>query len=129
MKVKPLAEVLAFRAYMFESLKSFNNSQVNAHIMFSMSNLRLIHQNSRTSSISITKLQSMLRGQLNRYRYIYDINRLLYSVAYIALLIVLTKTLPFWYLASKHCHSNTVNVLCHAFAASFPSVRDFRNSP
>ena len=71
----------------------------------------------------------MLRGQLNRYRYIFDINRLPYSVACITLLIVLTKTLPFWYLTSKHCHSNTVNILCNVSAASFPSVRDFGNSP
>ena len=28
LKVKPQAEVLAFGAYMFESLQSFNNSQV-----------------------------------------------------------------------------------------------------
>ena len=37
--------------------------------------------------------------------------------------------LPFWYLMSKPCHSNTVNVLCHVSAASFLSVRDFCNSP
>ena len=42
LKVKPQAEVLAFGAYMFESLQSFNNSQVEAHCMFSMSNLQLI---------------------------------------------------------------------------------------
>ena len=42
LKVKPQAEVLAFGAYMFESLQSFNNSQVEAHSMFSMSNLQLI---------------------------------------------------------------------------------------
>ena len=53
LKVKPQAEVLAFGAYMFESLQSFNNSQVEAHSMFSMSNLQLICQNCRTSAISI----------------------------------------------------------------------------
>ena len=42
LKVKPQAEVLAFGAYMFESLQSFNNSQVEAHSMVSMSNLQLI---------------------------------------------------------------------------------------
>ena len=42
LKVKPQAEVLAFGAYMFESLQSFNNSQVKAHSMFSMSNLQLL---------------------------------------------------------------------------------------
>ena len=53
LKVKPQAELLAFGAYMFESLQSFNNSQVKAHSMFSMSNLQLICQNCRTSVISI----------------------------------------------------------------------------
>ena len=67
----------------------------------------------------------MLRGQLNRYRYIFDINRLPYSVACITFLIVLTKTLQFWYLLSKNYRSNTINVLFHVSAASFPSVRDF----
>ena len=44
LKVKPQAEVPAFGAYVFESLQrqSFNNSQVEAHSMFSMSNLQLI---------------------------------------------------------------------------------------
>ena len=45
LKVKPQAEVLAFGAYMFESLQSFNNSQVEAHSICSMSNLQLIYQN------------------------------------------------------------------------------------
>ena len=71
----------------------------------------------------------MLRGQLNRYRYIFDINRLPYSVSFMTLLIALAKTLPFCFLTSKHCHSNTVNVLCHVSATSFPPLRDFRNSP
>ena len=53
LKVKPEAEVLAFGAYMFESLHSFNNSQVKAHTIFSMSKLHLICQNCRTSAISI----------------------------------------------------------------------------
>ena len=55
LKVKPQAEVLAFGAYVFESLQSFNNSlsQVKAHSMFPMSNLQLICQNCRTSTISI----------------------------------------------------------------------------
>ena len=53
LKVKPQAEVLTFGVYMFESLQSFNNSQVKAHFMFSMSNLQLICQNYRTSAISI----------------------------------------------------------------------------
>ena len=77
----------------------------------------------------VTNMQSLLRGQLNRYRYIFDINCLPYSAACITLLIALTKTLPFWFFMSKHCHSNTVNVLCHVSAISFPPVRDFRNSP
>ena len=77
----------------------------------------------------VTKLQSFLREQLNRYRYILDINRLPCSVAYFTLLITLTKTLPFWYFTSKHYHSNTVNVLCHVSGASFPSFREFCNSP
>ena len=51
--MKPQAEVLAFGAYIFESLQRFNNSQVEAHSMFSMSNLQLICQNCRTSAISI----------------------------------------------------------------------------
>ena len=129
LKVKPQAEVFAFGVYMFKSLQSFNNSQVKAHSMLSMSNLVLICQNCRTSAIYVTKLQSLLRGQLNRHRYIFDINRLPYSVACITLIIVLTKTLPFWYLTSKHRHRNTVNVLGHVSAARFPSVRDFRSSP
>ena len=45
LKVKPQAEVLAFGSYMFESLQSFNNSQVEAHSICSMSNLQLIYQN------------------------------------------------------------------------------------
>ena len=45
LKVKPQAEVLAFGAFMFESLESFNNSQVGAHSMCSVSNLQLIYQN------------------------------------------------------------------------------------
>ena len=49
-EVKPQAEVLAFGAYMFESLQSFNNSQVKAYCM---SNLRVICQNCRTSAIII----------------------------------------------------------------------------
>ena len=77
----------------------------------------------------VTKLQSLLRGQLNRSRYIYDINCLSYGVACIALLIALTKTLPFLFLTSRNCHSNTVNVLCHVSAGSFPPVREFCNSP
>ena len=77
-KVKPQAEVLAFGAYIFESLQSFNNSQVKAHSMFSLSNLQLICQNCRTLPLAyVTNLQSLLRGQLNRYRYIFDINRYL----------------------------------------------------
>ena len=32
--MRPHGEVLAFGAYMFESLQSFNNSQVKAHSMF-----------------------------------------------------------------------------------------------
>ena len=39
--MKPQAEVLTFGAYMFESLQNFNNSQVKAHSMFSMSNLQV----------------------------------------------------------------------------------------
>ena len=40
--VESQAEVLAFAfgAYMFESLESFNNSQVKAHSMFFMSKLK-----------------------------------------------------------------------------------------
>ena len=53
LKAKLQAEVLAFGACMFESLQSFNNSQVKAHSIFSMSNLQLICQNCRTSAISI----------------------------------------------------------------------------
>ena len=53
LKVKPQAEVLTFGGYMFESLQNLNNSQVKAHSMFSMSNLQLICQNCRTSTISI----------------------------------------------------------------------------
>ena len=67
--------------------------------------------------------------ELNRYRYIFDINCLPYTVPCITLLIALAKTLPFWFLMSKHCQSNTVNVLCHVSATSFPLVRDFCNSP
>ena len=128
--MKIQAEVLAFGARMFERLQSFNNSQVKAQSMFSMSNLQLICQNCRTSGISIYYSAAVIakRGS-NRYRYIFDINRLPCSVACITVLIVLTKPLQFWYLTSKHCHSNTLNVLCHVSAASFPSVRDFRNSP
>ena len=59
-----------------------------------------------------TKLQSLLRGKLNRYRNIFDINPLRNSVPCITRLIVLTKTLPFSYLTSRHCHSNTANVFC-----------------
>ena len=53
LKVKSKVEVLAFGAYMFESLQSFSNSQVKAHSMCSMSNLQLICQNCRTAAISI----------------------------------------------------------------------------
>ena len=49
LKVKPQTEVLAFGAYMFQSLQCFTNSQVKAHSMFSMSNLQLICQNCRTA--------------------------------------------------------------------------------
>ena len=52
-KAKPQVEVLVFGAYMFESLQSFNNSQVKAHSMFSMPKLQLICQNCRTSAISL----------------------------------------------------------------------------
>ena len=45
LKVQRQAEVLAFGAFMFESLESFNNSQVEAHSMCSVSNLQLIYQN------------------------------------------------------------------------------------
>ena len=51
--MKPQAEVLAFGAYMFDSLQSFNNFQVKAHSMFSITNLQLICENGRTSAISI----------------------------------------------------------------------------
>ena len=130
MKAKPQAKVLVFGAYMFDSLQSFNNFQVKAHSMFSITNLHLYVKTEGPLPLGyVTILQSLLRGKLNRYRYILDINRLPYSVACIALLIVLTKTLPFWYLTSKHCHSNTLNVLLHFSAASCSSVRDFCNSP
>ena len=49
--MKPQAEILAFGAYMLESLQSFNNSQVKAHSMFSMSNLQLICQNCKATVI------------------------------------------------------------------------------
>ena len=42
--------------------------------------------------------------------------------------IALSKRLPFWSSMSKHCHSNTVNVLCYVLATSFLPVRDFCNS-
>ena len=87
--------------------------------MFSMSNLYLYVKTAEPLPLAyVTKLHLLLRGDLTRYRYIFDINRLPYSVA-------LTKMLPFWYLTSKHCHSNTVNVFCHVSAGSFSSVRDF----
>ena len=53
LKVQFQVEVLAFVGYMFESLQSFNNSQVKAHSTFSMLNLELICQNCRTSAISM----------------------------------------------------------------------------
>ena len=78
--------------------------------MFPMSNLQLICQNCRICAISIC-----------------------YKAAVIAKrglkLIALTKTLPFLFLTSRNCHSNTVNVLCHVSAGSFPPVREFCNSP
>ena len=83
LRAKPPAEVLAFGAYMFESLQSFYNSLIKAYSMFSMSNLQLICQNCRISAIIIW------------YRYIFDIHCLLYSIAYITLFIFLTETLPF----------------------------------
>ena len=43
--------------------------------------------------------------------------------------IALAKMSPFSFLTSKHCHSNTVNVLSHVSATSVPPVRDFRISP
>ena len=52
-KAKSQVKVLAFVGYMFESLQSFNNSQVKAHSTFSMLNLELICQNCRTSAISM----------------------------------------------------------------------------
>ena len=79
--------------------------------------------------VYVTKLQSLLRGQLNWFRYIFDINRLPCTVACFTLLIIFTKILPHWYLISKHYHSNTVNVFRRVSAASFPSVKGFRNSP
>ena len=53
LKVKSQVEVIAFGAFMFQSLRSFNNSQVKTYSMFSMSSLQLICQNCRTSAISI----------------------------------------------------------------------------
>ena len=53
LRVKPHAEVLAFGAFMFETLQSFYNSLIKAHSMFSMPNLQLLYQNCRTSAISI----------------------------------------------------------------------------
>ena len=44
-------------------------------------------------------------------------------------MIAFAKMIPFWFLTSKHCHTNTVNVLLQVSATSFPPVRDFRNSP
>ena len=74
MKVKPQAEVLAFGAYMFESLQSFNDSQGKAHSVFSISNLQLIC----LPLAFVTKLQSLLRGQLNRYRYLFKAGGLIF---------------------------------------------------
>ena len=51
--MKPQAEVLAFRLYMFESLQKFYNSLIKAHIMFSISNLQLICQNWKIYAISL----------------------------------------------------------------------------
>ena len=45
------------------------------------------------------------------------------------LLIALAKMSPFCFLMSNHYQSNTVNVLYHVPATSFPPVRDFCNSP
>ena len=56
-------------------------------------------------------------------------NSLPYSVSCITFLIALTKMLPFWFFTSKHCDSNTINVLCHVSEASFPPVTNFHNSP
>ena len=51
--VKSQVEVLAFGAYIFESLQSFNNPQVKADSMISMANLQVTCQNCRTSAISM----------------------------------------------------------------------------
>ena len=115
--------------YMLENLQSFYNCLSKGHSMFSMSSPQIICQNCENSAIRyLTKLQLLLRGQLNRCKYIFDLNRLDCCLNH-DLLIVLTETLLFWYLTSKHCHGNTVNVLCHVLAGSFPPCRDFCNSP
>ena len=66
LRMKPQAEVLAFGAYMFESLQSFYNSLIKVHSMFSMSNLQLICQNCRTFATSICYYDVYI-GQLYRY--------------------------------------------------------------
>ena len=109
----------------FDSLQTFYNSLSKAHSLFSMSNLQLIWQNCRTSGISKCYEAAVIAQRV----VITDNNHLLNSNAFTVLLIVLAKTLSFWYLISKICYCNTVGVLCHFSAASFPLFRDFRNSP
>ena len=53
LRMKPQAEVLAFRLYMFESLQKFYNSLIKAHTMFSISNLQLMCQNWKIYAISL----------------------------------------------------------------------------
>ena len=66
-----------------------NNSIGNTHSMFyyfkSAGSLTLAY---------FAKLHSLLRGQLNRYRYIFNVDRLPYNVVCIITLIAFTETLP-----------------------------------
>ena len=81
LKVKPQAEVLAFGAYMFESLQSFNNnSQVEAHSMCSMSNLQPTFVISRTYTLQNQVLQPEVSLSMTFFSYIYPIHAYLYQI-------------------------------------------------
>ena len=104
---------------MFESLQSFNNSQVKLTPCFLCETYSYYVKTAEPLPLgSVTKLQSLLRGPLNRYRYIYDINCLPYSVACNTPLIVLTKTVPFLKRTKTKTKGNMIKTNIYAPKAS-----------
>ena len=96
LKVKPHAQVLALEGICSRDCKVLITLKLMLTPGFLCQNYSKYVKTAEPLPVAyVTKLQLLLRGQLNRYRYIFEINHLPYSVACITVLIVWTKTFPF----------------------------------